>query len=187
LIVWHAVSTRPVVPSTVSYEDVQQGHDLYSAFGHGTHSHPTGTCTVRGRCLCSHQAERGLEGWYGAQRCTLDPRRDNQQAKDAERLEPKRALERVQGLRHTLAWTANATGEQSAPHPSRSTLWNVGSPLRSLRKKGREAVRPTNDEAGRGVGKSAGRPVMRRIRVARVVLATLPGAKARRLPCGVTA
>src|SRR6266700_990845 len=27
LIVWHAVSTRPVVPSTVSYEDVREGND----------------------------------------------------------------------------------------------------------------------------------------------------------------
>ena len=43
LIVWHAVSTRPVVPSTVSYEDVREGNDLYRALGHGTHSFPTGT------------------------------------------------------------------------------------------------------------------------------------------------
>jgi hypothetical protein len=43
LIVWHAGVTRPVVPSAVSYEDVREGNDPYSAFGHGTHSHPTGT------------------------------------------------------------------------------------------------------------------------------------------------
>jgi hypothetical protein len=52
LIVWHVVATRPVVPSAVSYEDVREGNDLYRAFGHGTHSHPTGTRTVRGRCIC---------------------------------------------------------------------------------------------------------------------------------------
>ena len=67
LIVWHVVVTRPVVPSAVSYEDVREGNALYRALGHGTHSHPTGTQTVRGRCLCQHQAEMGLDGWYGEQ------------------------------------------------------------------------------------------------------------------------
>jgi hypothetical protein len=43
LIVWHAVSIRPVVPSTVSYEEVREGNDPYRALGHGTHSFPTGT------------------------------------------------------------------------------------------------------------------------------------------------
>jgi hypothetical protein len=43
LMVWHAVVTRPAVPSAVSYEDVREGNDPYRAFGHGTHSHPTGT------------------------------------------------------------------------------------------------------------------------------------------------
>src|SRR5215471_7356674 len=43
LIVWHGGSTRPVVPSTVSYEDVREGNDPYRALGHGTHSLPTGT------------------------------------------------------------------------------------------------------------------------------------------------
>src|SRR5215510_10357644 len=67
LIVWYAVSTRPVVPSTVSYEDVREGNAPYRALGHGTHSHPTGTRTVRGRCIYQHQAEMGLDGWYGEQ------------------------------------------------------------------------------------------------------------------------
>src|SRR6266853_6489973 len=65
LIVWHAIVTRPVVPSAVSYEVRQQGNALSNALGHGTHSHPTGTRTVRERCLCQHQAERGLDGRYG--------------------------------------------------------------------------------------------------------------------------
>jgi len=65
LIVWQVVWTRPVVPSTVSYEVRQQGNALSNALGHGTHSHATGTRTVRGRCLCQHQAERGLDGRYG--------------------------------------------------------------------------------------------------------------------------
>src|SRR5215510_245085 len=89
LIVWHVV-TRPVVPSAVSYADVRKGNDPYRACGHGTHSHPTGTRTVRGRCLCQHQAEMGLDAWYGEHMRTLDKRRDEHQAKDAARLEPKR-------------------------------------------------------------------------------------------------
>src|SRR5215813_4361245 len=68
LIVWHAVSTRPVVPSAVSYADVREGNDSYRACGHGTHSHPTGTGTARGRCICQHQAETGLDAWYGEHR-----------------------------------------------------------------------------------------------------------------------
>jgi len=64
LIVWHVV-TRPVVPSAVSYADVREGNAPYKACGHGTHNHPIGTRTVRGECICQHQAEMGLDGWYG--------------------------------------------------------------------------------------------------------------------------
>ena len=67
LIVWQVVSTRPVVPSTVSYEVRQRGNALSKALGQRTHSHPTGTRTARRRCLCQHQAEMGLDGWYGEQ------------------------------------------------------------------------------------------------------------------------
>ena len=84
----------------------------------------------------------------------------------------QKALERVQGLDNTLSWTGNAPGGQRAPHPSRSTLRNVVSPYRSFQQEGRKAVRPTHDGAGKGVGKSEGRPVMGRIRVAPMVLAT---------------
>jgi hypothetical protein len=62
------------------------------------------------------------------------------------------ALERVQGLRHTLSWTANAPGGQRAPHPSLATVRNVVSPYRSFLK-GRKVVRPTNGDAGTGGGK----------------------------------
>ena len=68
VIVWHGALTRPAVPSAVSYADVRQDNDPYSACGHGTHSHATGTRTVRGRCLCQHQAEMGRDGRYGAHR-----------------------------------------------------------------------------------------------------------------------
>ena len=98
MIVWHVVSTRPAVPSAVSYADVRQGHDPYSACGHGTHSHATGTRTVRGGCLCQHQAERGRDGRDGAHRCTRAQRRHLRQAKDAERLGPKRHWSGYRGL-----------------------------------------------------------------------------------------
>ena len=45
-----------------------EGNDPYRACGHGTHSHPTGTRTVRERCICQHQAEMGLDGRYGEHR-----------------------------------------------------------------------------------------------------------------------
>src|SRR5262245_35459324 len=66
----------------------------------------------------------------------------------------QKALERVQGLAITLSWTHSAPGGQRAPHPSLSILRNVGSPYRSSRKEGREAVRLTNGGAGKGAGKS---------------------------------
>ena len=90
----------------------------------------------------------------------------SRQAKDAERLEPKGHCSGYRVLTTTLSWTPNATGEQRAPHPSVSTLRNVVSPYRSFRKEGRKAARPTNGDAGKGVGKSECRPVMGRIRVA---------------------
>ena len=99
----------------------------------------------------------------------------------------QKALEWVQGLENTLSWTRNAPGGERAPHPSLSTLWNVVSPYRSCRKTGKKAVRPTDGDAGTGVGKSEGRPVMGRIRVAPMFLATSPDAQAGRLPCGVSA
>ena len=40
----------------------------------------------------------------------------------------QKALEQVQRLDNTLSWTHNAPGGQRAPHPSVSTLRNVGSP-----------------------------------------------------------
>ena len=77
----------------------------------------------------------------------------------------QKAPQWVQGLPRTLSWTPNATGEQREPHPSLSTLWNVVSPYRSFRMKGRKAARPTKGDAGMGVGKSERCLVTGRIRV----------------------
>src|ERR671939_149963 len=71
----------------------------------------------------------------------------------------QKALEWVQGLDNTLSWTPNAPGGERAPHPFGSTLRNVVSPYRSCRKTGKKAVRPTDGDAGKGVGKSERRPV----------------------------
>src|SRR5215470_7086794 len=61
LIVWQAVLTKPVVPSAVSYVVRQQGNALSNAHGKSTHSHPTDACTARGRRICQHQVEMGLD------------------------------------------------------------------------------------------------------------------------------
>ena len=98
----------------------------------------------------------------------------------------QKALERVQSLDNTLSWTPNAPGGQRAPHPSVSTLRNVVSSYCSSMR-GREAARPTDGGAGKGVGKSERHPVMGWIRVALVVWATSPDAQAGRLPCGISA
>ena len=98
----------------------------------------------------------------------------------------QKALERVQGLDNILSWTPNAPGGERAPNPFGSTLRNVVSPYRSCRKTGKKAVRPTDDDAGKGVGKSERHPVMGWIRVAPVVWATSPAAQAGRLPYGVS-
>ena len=78
----------------------------------------------------------------------------------------QKALEWVQGLDNTLSWTRNAPGGERAPNPFGSTLRNVVSPYRSCRKTGKKAVRPTDGDAGKGVGKSEGHPVVGWIRVA---------------------
>jgi hypothetical protein len=46
--------TQPAVPSAVSYGDVREGNDSYSASGQWTHSLPAGIETVMGRCICQH-------------------------------------------------------------------------------------------------------------------------------------
>jgi hypothetical protein len=48
------VLTQPAVPSAVSYEDVQEGNDLYRAFGQCTHGQSTGIRPARQRCICQH-------------------------------------------------------------------------------------------------------------------------------------
>src|SRR5919201_1388731 len=71
--------------------------------------------------------------------------------------------------------------------PVRVNLVERGKPVSLLSQTGKKAVRPTDGDAGRGVGKSEGRPVMGRIRVAPMHLATSPDAQAGRLPYGVSA
>jgi hypothetical protein len=77
----------------------------------------------------------------------------------------QKALERVQGLDKTLAWTCHAPGGERAPHPCGSTVRNVVSPYCSFWQ-GRKVAIPTHGGVGRGVGKSERHPVMGWIRVA---------------------
>jgi len=110
-----------------------------------------------------------------------DKRRQHRQAKDAERLEPKGTVAGTEVLPSPVMDRQRSRRIESTS-PMRVNLVERGKPVSFLSQKGREAVRPTNGGAGRGVGKSEGRPVTGRIRVV-----TSPGAKARRLPCGVSA
>ena len=79
-----------MVPSAVSYGVKQHGNARSKAPGQGTHRHPTGTTTVRRRCLCRHPAERGRDGGSGAHRWPLEKRCHQEQAKEADRLGPPR-------------------------------------------------------------------------------------------------
>ena len=108
-------------------------------------------------------------------------RRQNRQAKDAERLEPKGTVAGTEVLPSPVMDMHRYRRIESTS-PMRVNFVERGKPVSFLSQKGREAVRPTNGGAGMGVGKSEGRPVTGRIRVV-----TSPGAKARRLPCGVSA
>src|SRR6266446_6939973 len=108
-------------------------------------------------------------------------RRQNRQAKDAERLEPKGTVAGTEVLPSPVMDRQRYRRIESTS-PMRVNLVERGKPVSFLAQKGREAVRPTHGGAGMGVGKSEGRPVMGRIRVV-----TSPGAQARRLPCGVSA
>src|SRR6266436_2653136 len=110
-----------------------------------------------------------------------DKRRQNRQAKDAEWLEPKGTVAGTEVLPSPVMDMQRYRRIESTS-PMRVNLVERGKPVSFLSKKGREAVRPTNGGAGMGVGKSEGRPVTGRIRVV-----TSPGAKARRLPYGVSA
>jgi hypothetical protein len=180
-MVWHVVSTRPAVPSAVSYADVRQGHAPSRACRHGPHRPATGPRTVRGRCLCPPQAERGREGREGAPRGTLAPRRPLRPAKAAARLGPPRhwSGDRV--------WLGPCPGPTPLPAPS-APRTRHGPPGGTWAARRAPAARqggrsPGQPRAGRGGGgKSAGRPVVGRRRVA-----TSPGAPARCLPDGVAA
>src|SRR5215813_14272192 len=130
LIVWHVV-TRPVVPSAVSYADGREGNAPSRACGHGTHSHPTGTGTVRGRCICQHQAEMGLDAWYGEPRRTLAKRRDEHQAKDAVRLEPK-GTGAGTGSREYPVMDTQRSRRRESTSPMRVNLVERGKPVSLL-------------------------------------------------------
>ena len=111
------ILTQPAVPSAVSYEDVQEGNDLYRAFGQCTHSHPTGIAPVRGRCICQHHDGDGarMDGRANPGERLINTVTHNK-PKMLEGLSQKGD---VAGTRTPvfLVMGINATGGQSAPNP----------------------------------------------------------------------
>jgi len=55
---------QTVVPSTVSYADVREGNDRTEPADTVPQS-PDWHLNREERCICEHQAETGLDGWYG--------------------------------------------------------------------------------------------------------------------------
>src|SRR4029434_8128042 len=113
-------------------------------------------------------------------------RREIQQAKGADRLGPQGRWPGGGGPASSPADVAPPVNRQSLPHPWYACgTWEARiAPF--ARKVGKPRGRPMAVRVW-GVGKSEGRLVMRRIRVAPVVSATSPDAQAGRLPCGVSA
>ncbi len=180
MISWRVVQTRPAVPSAVSYEDAREGNDLYRPLGYGTpQSLDWRLHREKGVCASIRRRRGWMDGRVNT--CELSIHVVMSDKPKMLRGLSQKALERVQSLDNTLSWTSNTPGGQRAPNPFESILRNVVSPYCSCRK-GREAARPTNGSAGRGVGKSECRSVMEWIRVA-----TSPDAQAGRRPCGVSA
>ena len=109
--------TQPAVPSAVSYGDVQEGNDLYSASGQCTHSPPAGIETVRGRCICQHYDGDGarMDGMANPGERSINIVTENK-PKVLEGLSQKGT---VAGTRipRFLVMGIYATGGQSAPNP----------------------------------------------------------------------
>jgi len=55
----------------------------------------------------------------------LGKRRQHQQAKEADKLEPKRHCSGKRGLTSPLSWTPNTTGEKRVPNPFVSSSRNM--------------------------------------------------------------
>jgi hypothetical protein len=91
------------------------------------------------------------------------------------------------GSREYPVMATQRSRRRESPSPVRVNRVERGKPVVLLSQTGKKAVRPTEGDAGKGGGKSEGRPVMGRIRVAPRLLATSPGAQAGRLPYGVSA
>ena len=130
---------------------------------------------------CEHQcgSRLGLSGMVN--KCELsDNRRHSQQAKDADRLEPKGAWS-VQGLKPSLSWT-NDHRRIERIFPTLADKRNTVSPYRSLREdepQGKSIAVRVEDE-----GESERRSVMGWIGVE--PLAKSLHAKASRLPSGLS-
>ncbi len=98
--------------------------------------------------------ELGLEGMANSAELPLS-RRDGQQAKGAERLEPKRHVAR-RGCRHNTPRRCSAAGGEAEPNPSRSgTRAERGKPHRFHNGGGRPPVRVDRWTRGYGMPEEA--------------------------------
>ena len=169
---------EPAVPSAVPYKEMRQGNEPCEALRQRIpQPHPAGTQTVRGRCICQHEAERGQGEWYGQHTRTLDIRRQAGQAKHAERLE-----QNGNGAGHSGS-TIPGHGPQTLPAEREDlthsgTVVEHGKPVSLLSEVGMPQGRPMEVRVEEE-GESEGRPVM-----GRILGATFPDAKAGRLPSG---
>ena len=89
--------------------------------------------------------------------------RDNRQAKDVDRLEPKTGTEGGTRFRPALSWARNPSGGKREPKASLSFVWNMVSPYLSSTEESRPQGRPTEMRV-KDVGESERRAVMARIR-----------------------
>src|SRR5215510_11871007 len=109
--------TQPAVPSAVSYGDVQEGNDLYSASRRCTHSPPAGIETVRGRCICQHRDGDGarMDGMANPGERSINIVTENK-PKVLEGLSQNGTVAGTRTPRF-LVMGIYATGGQSAPNP----------------------------------------------------------------------
>jgi hypothetical protein len=119
-----------------------------SSWDNETSLSPSGRASREGiPTTASVTAVGGQGGWQGSLRGTADQRRENQQAKGADRLGPKGKWPRA-GVSPFPGRRCRATGGQAEPQPSVIRPQDVVSPSSSPR--GRPAARWTDGMAGRG-------------------------------------
>ena len=94
----------------------------------------------------------GLDGWYGEHMCTLDKRRQNRQAKDAERLEPKGTVAGT-GVLPSPVMDMQRYRRIESTSPIRVNLGERGKPVSLLSQEREESRKADQRRCGYGGGK----------------------------------